>query len=495
MKDFKVLFLYPNLRKESTVPPSITLLSRILKNHGFKTDVFDSTGYEVQGRWQKDKKEEILTARVSAHVNVDKGDFDDMVIDLNKKVNNFNPDLIAISSTESTFLLGVDMIKIIKDRKEPVILGGVFATFAPERALGFEEIDMVCIGEGEETLLELCEKMRDGENHIDIKGLWLKDKDGNIIKNSIRWPVDIDKNPTDFDVGLFEDWRFYRPMAGKLYKMFSVETSRGCPFFCTFCNTPAQKRMYAKIGKNFFRQKSLEKIREEIENYINNFKADFFFFWADTFISMPDNDLDRFCEMYSDFKIPFFIQTRPETLTEERLKKLKNIGLHRLAVGIEQGNEEFRKRMLKRMYSNKEAIEKLKIPAELGIPFSTFNLVGLPDETPKLVMDTIELNRQIKSDTTNCSTFTPFYGSELRDYAVKKGYMEADTICHNPYDDSELDMPQFSKEKIRAMKRVFAMYIKFPKERWPEIKIAEKFTPEGDVKWKELRKEFMETYF
>ena len=121
MRDFKILFLYPNLRKESTVPPSITLLSRILKNHSFKTDVFDSTGYEVKDRWQKDKKEEILTARVSAHVNVDKGDFDDMAIDLNKKINDFNPDLIAISSTESTFLFGVDMVKSIKDRKAPVI--------------------------------------------------------------------------------------------------------------------------------------------------------------------------------------------------------------------------------------------------------------------------------------------------------------------------------------------------------------------------------------
>ncbi len=494
MPDFKILFLYPNLRKESTVPPSITLLSRILKNHGFKTDVFDSTGYEFEDKkYSDEKREEILTVKISEHVKIE--DKEDLTGDLNKKINEFNPDLIAVSATESTFLLGIDLLKRIENLKAPVILGGVFATFAPERAIGFKEIDMVCVGEGEDTLLELCQKMREGKDFKGIRGLWIKEKEGFIIRNLLRSPVDINKNPTDFDIGLFEDWRLYRPMAGKLYRMISVETQRGCPYTCTYCNSPGQNKMYAEIGAVFLRKKSIDRVCEEIKHYIDNFKAEYMFFWADTFLAMTDKELNEFCEMYSEFKLPFFIQTRIETITEERLKKLKDVGLHRLAVGIEQGNEEFRKKMLKKMFSNKEAVEKLKIPVHLDIPFSTFNIIGLPDETSELVMDTVELNRQIQSDTTNCSTFAPFYGSELREYAIKKKYMDKDIICHGTYEDSVLNMPQFSKERINAMKRVFAMYVKFPKERWPEIKQAEEFSPEGNAKWQELREEFVKNYF
>ena len=54
-----------------------------------------------------------------------------------------------------------------------------------------------------------------------------------IIKNSITKPVDINKNPI-IDTEIFEDKRLYRPMAGKVYKMFPVETIRGCPFTCRF---------------------------------------------------------------------------------------------------------------------------------------------------------------------------------------------------------------------------------------------------------------------
>ena len=64
-----------------------------------------------------------------------------------------------------------------------------------------------------------------------------------IEKNSITKPVDINKNPI-IDTSLFEEARLYRPMAGRVYKMFPVETIRGCPYTCTFCNSPDQMALY-----------------------------------------------------------------------------------------------------------------------------------------------------------------------------------------------------------------------------------------------------------
>ena len=78
---------------------------------------------------------------------------------------------------------------------------------------------MVCVGEGENTLIDLCKKIE--RRFLNVTNIWIK-QDGKIIKNSITKPVDINKNPI-IDTEIFEDKRLYRPMAGKVYKMFPVE--------------------------------------------------------------------------------------------------------------------------------------------------------------------------------------------------------------------------------------------------------------------------------
>lgn len=490
--NFRVLFVYPNSRRESIVPPAITLLSRIAKNLGFQTDVFDSTGYEIAEHGYSDRtREENLTVRPSPHQEVSLGDTAQMHVDLRRKVAEFNPDLIAVTSTEVTFRLAVTILRGISDFEIPVLLGGVFATFAPERALEFPEIDMVCVGEGEILFAELCQRLSRGREVSCLPGLWLRGANSNVIKNGKAPLPDLDQNPTDFDIELFPGWRFYQPMAGELRLTVPIETMRGCPYRCGFCNTPSQHDLY---GHDFFRKKNVARVREELLHGMR-FNPEYVYFWADTFLAQSPRELDEFCEMYSEFKIPFWIQTRPETITREALRKLQVVGLHRLSVGIEQGDEEYREKVLVRPYSNQLAIERLEIASALDIPFSTFNMIGLPDETPALHWQTVLLNRQIRSDTTNCSTFTPFVGTSLRELAVRRGYLDPKVICSGTYEESLLHMPQFPRDRIRALQRVFPMYVKFPKERWPEIREAEALTDEGDAVWRRLREEFTAAFF
>ena len=77
--------------------------------------------------------------------------------------------------------------------------------------------------------------------------------------------------------------------------------------------------------------------------------------------------MDEFCEMYSEINLPFWMQTRPETINDDNMSKLKKVGLHRVSFGVEHGNEEFRKKILDRRWKNKDIIEKLKIPKKYGI--------------------------------------------------------------------------------------------------------------------------------
>ncbi len=486
---FRVLFIYPNFRSETLVPPGIALLSRILKNHGMQVEVFDTTDYGLDLAKDYERlTEATLGVRPSPHRTLQKTDRD-VWADLNEKVNSFGPNLIGLSCTESTFLLGVEVIQRIKHRSPrdmPVILGGSFATFAPRRALDFPEIDLVCKGEGEVALLELCQKMERGESYDGIRGIWSRDKDGVIKEGGVAPLADLNENPTDFDLGLFDSERLVRPMAGKLYRMAPVETIRGCVYHCAFCNS-------RNTGS---RKKSMVNIREEILHYKDVYKVEYMFFWADTFLMMSRSELDQFCEIYQDVGLPFWVQTRVETITDWRLQKLKEVGLHRVAFGIENGDEEFRRRVVQKEFTNEQAIKALEITAAMGITYNTNNIVGYPHETPEIFLATIELNRQFPNvDTTNCFTFAPYYGTPARDEAVEAGFIAPDLIAPGNAEDSVLTMSQFSREEIRQARLGFALKVKFPISRWSEIDLATRDTPEAGELLQILQREYRDTFF
>lgn len=500
MKKAKILFVYPNEREMSTIPPAITLLSQLLKDKGHETDVFDTTFYKFDDEISignvDESSEKSLQTRPVLNVDDDNLHFEkqliDPAIDLRKKIEEYKPDLLAVSCSETTFMRGLRLIASTRDLGITNVFGGVFPTFAPHLVMKHKDIDMLCVGEGENALVDLVELMCEGKDYSNVTNLWVRQSNGEIKKNSITKPVDINKLPPVTDIGIFGEKRFYRPMGGKILKMLPVETHRGCPYTCSFCNSPGQNELYALSGK-FFRKKSMKLIKEEIESHIKKWKVEYIYFWADTFLAWSNKEFDEFVEMYKDIKLPFWCQTRIETITRDKFTKLKEVGLNRITFGMEHGNEKFRREVVKRNYSNKLAIELMQIPAELDIPFSVNNIIGFPGETRELAFDTIELNRYFKSDDTSCSILVPFHGTELRRVAEEKGYIEKDSIftISNTSEDSVLNMPQWSKEDIINLRNTFAMYVKFPKNRWPEIKIAET----NQEMHKKLSDEFIETYW
>ena len=142
-------------------------------------------------------------------------------------MKDFEPDLIAVSCTETTFLRGLKIIDETRDLGIKNIFGGVFPTFAPDLALQYQNVDMVCVGEGENAIIDLCNSVSNGDDYSHVTNIWVRQKDGSISKNSISRPVDIDELPPITDVGLFGEERFYRPMGGKIRRLLPVETHRG----------------------------------------------------------------------------------------------------------------------------------------------------------------------------------------------------------------------------------------------------------------------------
>ena len=500
----RVLFLYPNERGMSTVPPSIATLSQILKDEGHITGLFDTTFYKFDDELTIEDSDEI-TAKALANRPILERDDDDLhfkkttrsaVIDFRKAIEDFKPSLIAVSCTETTFLRAMKLIDETRDLGIKNLFGGVFPTFAPDLVMNYKNVDMLCVGEGENAIIDLANSISNNEDYNNVTNLWIRKEDGTIIKNSVSRPVDINKLPPLTDVGLFGEKRFYRPMGGKIRRLLPVETHRGCPYTCAFCNSPGQNRLYGDgnflQGMSFFRKKKMDLVRTELEHHVKEHNVEYIYFWADTFLAWSEKEFDEFIEMYSKIKLPFWCQTRIETIDEEKFRKMKDVGLDRVTFGMEHGNEDFRRDVVKRDYSNEDAIRKIKVVEKLGITFSVNNIIGFPDETRELAFDTIELNRQFNSDNTSCSIFVPFHGTELHEYCVKKGYLDPNVICAvSNSGESLLKMPQWDKKDITRLRDVFAMYIKFPKDRWPEIKKAET----NDKLREELREEFIKTYW
>ena len=494
----RILFVYPNERQMSLIPPAIAILSQLLKENGHVTSLFDTTFYDFDDEISLGDVDQDSENRLTYRAT-DKKDFkiknrvkNDAAADLRKKINEFSPDLLAVSCTESTFERGLKLIMKTRDMGIKNIFGGVFPTFAPKLVMNFDAVDMVCVGEGEHALVDLSNCLARGDDYYNVTNLWIRKRNGTIKKNSLTKPVDINLLPTITDLGIFDENRFFRPLEGKIKKILPVETHRGCPYTCSFCNSPSQNRLYSGHG-SFFRKKNMELIKQEIENHINTWGTEYVFFWADTFLAWSLKEFDEFCEMYQDIKFPFWCQTRVETITEYKFKKLKDLGLHRMTFGMEHGNEKFRRDVVKRNYPNKVAIELMKIPADLDITFSVNNIIGFPGETRELAFDTIELNRHFKSDSTSFSTLIPFAGTEIRRLAESQNLIKPDQICTRATTSEEgiLDMPQWRKKEVAKLTKTAAMYVKFPKDRWAEIKKAE----EDSELFSKLSAEYANTFW
>lgn len=497
MKDnFKVLLIYPNTMMATLVPIHISLLSSCLKEKGVQVDLFDTTYYETEEISFEQKKVELL--QVKPFNWSEKGvDFKktDIHEDLAKKIVDFKPDLIGITIVEDTYDLALSLLESIKEFDIPVIAGGVFVTFSPDEVIANDTVDMICIGEGEEALVELCEKMSEDEDYSTIKNLWIKKKDGKVIRNSLRKLIDINELPfIDYDI--FEKKRLYRPMYGKIYTMIHIEMDRGCPYNCTYCEAPQLRRLFRDNGcGNYYRKKNVNRLMDEMKYLKDKYHPDYVNFNAESFLAKSVKELREFAERYREIGLPFWCQSRPETVTEEKIKLLKDMNCKNLQFGIEHGNEEFRARILNRTGSNKQMLQAFKIVERYKIDYTVNNIIGFPDETRELIFDTINFNRQINPATINCYLFTPYKGTALYKYCIENGYLAKDAKVHQALDSTELKMSSITYQELKGLQRTFPLYVKMPKEEWDKIKIAEKFDDEGNRVFQQLRKVYYERYF
>ena len=240
------------------MPQSMGIFTALLKQDGYTLDIFDCTYYQdidSINLGQNANNERVDNRNAPAFSNdelVSKGVKQKWGIkeDFNKKIDQFKPDIILCSVLESTYYLAMMLLESIpkEKRKYKTLFGGVFATFASEKIIKSNLVDYICRGEGEEAIQEFCKKLCNGERIDNVKNFTVK-SDGKIFRNSLRAAMNIDSVPIP-DWDLFEEGSIYRPMQAKIWRAVGFETQRGCPYTCTYCNSPSNNVIVDATSKS-----------------------------------------------------------------------------------------------------------------------------------------------------------------------------------------------------------------------------------------------------
>jgi radical SAM superfamily enzyme YgiQ (UPF0313 family) len=424
----KVLFVWPNKDQFGFKPMGLSLLSAILKNKGHQVDLFDTTFIDFG--YQDNTK---ARSKIKIFKEVDFSGFDvakkkvSLKEELLKKLNKFRPNVIAISALSDEVYIGFEISKIVKqwNAKAIIVCGNKTATMDPEKILECDYIDFLCIGEGVEFMPEFVECIAKNVNPKIIDNIAYRDENGKVQKNPLKpYFQNLDSLPF-LDWSIFNKRQFLKPFDGKVYQGGDHMLFWGCPNRCTYCINASYRQLYGPKAGPFLRHYSVDRIIKELKYLVDKWGINFFKFHDEDFCL---KSLDYFNELADKYKkeigIPFVIMANAHTINEEKIALLKKMNCVSVTLGIETGNEYLRKNILKRVETKEEIINAFKMLNRAGIRTSAFNMLGIPFENRKTVMETIELNRRAEVRYPNAGFFFPLEKTELREIAIKNGFFD-----------------------------------------------------------------------
>lgn len=374
-------------------------------------------------------------------------------------IARISPDIIAFSIHTPHWENISGLMTAIRASSEALIVcGGYHPTLCPEEVIDHPAVDVVCIGEGETPLLELVRCLENKQSFDDIAGLWVKQRlmpVTKIVKNPLPVPEHLDALPYwDRDIfiesGVPVEQFSLTHIAG-----FPMATGRGCPYNCNFCNNSSLLKMYLGQGHKgslYVRKRSVDNVIAECEFLMEKFNAQRFEFWDEMFATDPEW-VKHFCERYIE-KIhkPFICAIRVERADEKTLSRLRDAGCRCVFMGVEVGNENYRKQYLNRNMPNIVIEKAFEQASAVGLERFAWVMMGLPDENPELIDETIAFLLKIKPDIIGWSLFHPLPGTYLYQYCIEKGYLTEETV--SPYQNAPeyqvplLKQPSITKEEV-----------------------------------------------
>jgi anaerobic magnesium-protoporphyrin IX monomethyl ester cyclase len=355
-----------------------------------------------------------------------------------REIARLRPDLVLFTVMSINWELVKELARIAKEEVASYnICGGYHPTLCPEDVIQCEHVDAICLGEGDNALVDVVQAMDSGTGFFNTPNFWFKDND-KIYKNAPR-PLEEDLDLLPYwDREIFQQFDIHTQTGTALVEMirpgfFPAEaitlntySGRGCYYKCTYCTNKAMLDFNKGLG-HYVRHRSPMSIIQELLLLCGKYNPDYIEFYEEHF---PTNKkwIEEFAKGYVSISRPFGINYRLDNANRDNLRLLAEAGCKFISYGLECGNEEYRRHILNRNVSNDQIIKGAGLAREFGIGIITYNMVGLPYETASDIRATIDLNRRIKPLFPTFATFQPFPMTKLYDLCREEDLLLQDNF-------------------------------------------------------------------
>jgi anaerobic magnesium-protoporphyrin IX monomethyl ester cyclase len=424
----RILFLLTTVRSKVHAHHATGFLSAMLKQHGHETDYL-----------------ELPQVNFSL---------------IREKIEHFKPHVMAVSAVMQQMPFVTPCINYTKNSfpEVKIILGGTHPILQPDCINEIEGLDVLCVGEGERPLLDFVQAVSDEKEFTAVSNLRVRMADGFIYDTPKDYAVTEEElaNLPIQDRDVFPVLRASE-YGSKLPFSLRVLWGRGCPYACTYCAVPslrkALKEPMKASGAKWVRYPPVEKCIEEVDYLTSRWDIDTFVIDDDVLTTRKDWILEL-AEKYPSYlkdKVNFEANLRVESIDRESMAALKDMGCELLKFGLENGNYDIRKKILKRPITDEKIVEVFSWARDLGIPAHTFNMVGVPDETRATVKQTIRLNQIIRPSKVQVTIFYPYSGVPLGAKVRSSGKAVKETTSY--FEGASVELKDMSLAEVERKAR------------------------------------------
>ena len=363
-----------------------------------------------------------------------------------EEAESFNPSIIGFSVSTAQLGIAKKAALAIKEKlpKALVIFGGAHASVMPEECLN-NGADIVVMGEGEITFLEIAQKFDGKINSLKkIEGIAFKEK-GRMKRNPARALIqDLDSLP--FPARHLVPVEKYFTMGVTKTPFATILTSRGCPGKCIYCN----KSIFTAI----FRARSSENIVKEIQELKEKYNIKEFDILDDTF-SLDLKRAERICDLLIEKGLNNISWRcsnglRVDKVSESLLKKMRKAGCHQIAFGVESGNDEVLKKIGKEI-TKEQVRQAFKLAKKARLETVGFFMIGLPFDTKETMQQTIDFAIELDPDYAQFTITTPLPGTRINSWVRENTCFEGYSSFENFNffsNDAYFETENFTKEDV-----------------------------------------------